>query len=143
LLQDYQVRLAGLGDGKRSSGDCDTCILINLMKDITARRWGVPITGCFGTRLWDCLNGTRHEDMRIVKNESILFTFPKDTLLRVKEVAVHMLFYSLKGLLSACHLTQSRGHQPVLGRQTTMCTINRLKQTPAGYFIVDFHMFGE
>jgi hypothetical protein len=30
FLQDYEVGLAGLGDGERSSGDCDTCFLIYL-----------------------------------------------------------------------------------------------------------------
>jgi hypothetical protein len=30
VLQDYKVRLASLGDGERSSGGCDTCILMHL-----------------------------------------------------------------------------------------------------------------
>jgi hypothetical protein len=39
--QDYEVGLAGLGNSTRSSGDCDTCILMDLYKDIIAWRWGV------------------------------------------------------------------------------------------------------
>jgi hypothetical protein len=30
VLQDYEVGLAGLGDDERSSGDCDTCVLIHV-----------------------------------------------------------------------------------------------------------------
>jgi hypothetical protein len=59
LLQDYEVGLACLGDGKRSSGGCDTCILIDLIKNVIAWRWGAPIKGWFGMRFRNCLYRTR------------------------------------------------------------------------------------
>lgn len=56
-LQDYEIGLAGMGDGERSSGDCDTRILTRV------KRYHCSALGCTWARLGQCLVGSL-EDYR-------------------------------------------------------------------------------